>query len=79
MALIGSPSSFAREAAPSARKCSECERRFPVGHVWLVARKFGRVQKRVCSEDCRQTFDYRYWRERAQNRALAGGDSEEFR
>ena len=68
MALIGSSSSFvlARNGKPSL--CSECLKKIPAHSDALVSHRQGRVVKRVCSEGCRETFDDRFWQERADER-----------
>lgn len=60
--LIGSRASFTNRTYPTAEICSECDKSHPAGHAWLVSIRNGRVQKRVCSEDCRFMFDHKYWR-----------------
>ena len=70
MAMIGSSSSFvlARYGKPSL--CSECLKTIPAHSYALVSHRQGRVVKRVCSEGCRETFDDRFWQERADDREL---------
>lgn len=63
MALIGSD--FQPEALTYNRRCSECGKKMQKGDNVLVSRRFGKVQKRVCSEECRLEFDNNYWQERA--------------
>lgn len=50
-------------------RCSECNRWIGAGATALVSVRKGRVQKRVCGEECRLEFDARYWDEVAQLRA----------
>ena len=65
MALIGSPSSFKKQIRSHSETCWECHRPRPPGHEWLVSIQGGRIFKWVCSEECRETFDDRFWQERA--------------
>ena len=65
MALIGSPSSFKRHIRAYSSTCGECDKVWPAAHEWLVSRKGDRIFKWVCSEACRETFDDRFWQERA--------------
>ena len=58
MTLIGSD--FTEKTYGISKTCSECLRRFPPDHVWLVSIRNGRVRKRVCSEECRMKFDDEY-------------------
>jgi hypothetical protein len=48
-------------------RCSECGHKIQKGATALESRRFGKCQKRVCSEQCRQDFDDAYWQERARN------------
>ena len=65
MALIGSSASFVLTRCGKASWCSECQKEIPAQSLALVSYRHGRVVKRVCSEACRETFDDRYWQERA--------------
>ena len=67
MALIGSSSSFVLASGTSSR-CSECLKEIPAHSYALVSSRHGRVVKRVCSDGCRETFDDRFWKERADDR-----------
>jgi hypothetical protein len=66
MSLIGND--FKLVVAPFAFNCGECGNHIPAGGRCLESVRFGKVQKRVCSEDCRVSFDDRYWQERADQR-----------
>ena len=68
MALIGSASSFVLIRSGKSSLCSECLKMIPAHHDALVSHRSGRVVKRVCSDACRETFDYRFWQERADER-----------
>lgn len=68
--LIGSD--FVEQTAPRLTYCSECARKIPAGEVALVSLKYGKVQKRVCSEDCRLEFDARFWDEIADEHEREG-------
>ncbi len=57
--MIGSD--FQPEVMAKICRCSECGRKLDVGTSALVSRKRGKVKKRVCSEECRKTFDFNYW------------------
>ncbi|MHA2046558.1 MAG: hypothetical protein ACW99G_17360 [Candidatus Thorarchaeota archaeon] len=56
--MIGS--NFKWESNDKNRMCSECSR---VGLAQMLVSRdsYDRVRKVVCSEDCRQEFDARYW------------------
>ena len=56
--------------AASARKvrCSECSRYIAPGVASLVSIRNGRVQKRVCSDECRLEFENNYWQQVARER-----------
>lgn len=69
MALIGND--FVVQTAPFSCRCSECSKEIDKGEECLVSIRRGRVQKRVCSEDCRLEFDSRFWDEAARNRSRA--------
>ena len=66
MALIGSD--FMPEIVSRPAHCSECGERLAVGRKALVSIRNGKVQKRVCGENCRLEFDARFWDEAAQKR-----------
>ena len=69
MAMLGSKSDFKEETqGPRSRRCSECGRLIVVGDKALVSKRRGRVRKVVCGEDCRQTFDDRFWQDKADDR-----------
>ncbi len=51
--------------------CSECGKRIRKGEGCLVSVRMGKVQKRVCSEECRLIFDDAYWQQRARERKRA--------
>jgi hypothetical protein len=44
-----------------ARACGECDCKMPKGFTAMASIKDGKVKKIVCSETCRQEFDYRVW------------------
>ncbi len=54
-------------------QCSECRKEFLKGTIALVSRKLGKVKKRVCSEECRKTFDFNYWWAKADARDAENG------
>ena len=68
MALIGSSSSFALVRYGKPSRCSECLKEIPAYSYALVSYRHRRVVKRVCSDGCRETFDDRFWQERADDR-----------
>ena len=68
MAMIGSSSSFVLARYGKSSLCSECLKTIPAHSYALVSHRQGRVVKRVCSEGCRETFDDRFWQERADDR-----------
>ena len=68
MSIIGSPSSFELVRARRSTRCSECRTTIGVGKFCLESSAKGKVVKRVCSEDCRKTFDDHYWQGRADDR-----------
>ena len=68
MALIGSLPSFVLASSKRSSKCSECLKKIPAHSYALTAFRHGRVVKRVYSDGCRETFDDRYWQERADDR-----------
>ena len=68
MALIGSSASFVLARYGKTSRCSECLKEIPAHHNALVAFRHGRAVKRVCSDGCRETFDDRFWQERADDR-----------
>ena len=53
-------------------RCSECGRRIAKGEHCLESHRFGKLQKRVCSEACRLTFDDRFWQGKARERRSNG-------
>ena len=57
--MIGSD--FIKQTSSRTTICSECLRKIPAGVEALVSIKKGKVRKRVCSEDCRLTFDANFW------------------
>ncbi len=68
-----------------ARTCSECKRTIGVGEKVLVSTyqsKYGENYKYVCSEDCRLSFDNRFWQSRAfkvdQGEELTNEDLKEY-
>ena len=68
MALIGSKGSFILSRYSKTSRCSECGKKIPAHTIALVSTRFGRVVKRVCSDECREMFDDWYWQERADAR-----------
>ena len=63
MGAIGSD--FIVRMAARRTKCSECGRNIAEGFPEMVSIRKGKVQKRVCSNECRLEFDNRYWQELA--------------
>lgn len=63
---------FAEEITVYKCFCSECHKVIFKGSKALVSRRNGKVQKRICSEECRLTFDDRFWRIRARKREWRG-------
>jgi hypothetical protein len=57
--LIGND--FIPEIRENSVHCSECNKKIRKGELCLVSIKKGKVQKRVCGEDCRLDFDARFW------------------
>ena len=70
MALIGSSSSFVLTRCGRSSRCSECLKEIPAHSYALVSYRHGRVVKRVCSDGCRETFNDRFWQERADDREV---------
>jgi hypothetical protein len=60
-------SDFVEQIAPFKCRCSECPSDIQKGQVCLVSLRKGKVQKRVCCEDCRLEFDARFWQQVARN------------
>ena len=54
-------SDFIEQIGVRTRRCSECGKKVKAGEPMLVSIRFGKVQKCVCSEDCRLEFDNNYW------------------
>jgi len=69
MPAIGSD--FITRPAAKRTKCSECGRNIAEGLPEMVSIRKGKVQKRVCSNECRLEFDNRYWQDRARERKRA--------
>lgn len=67
MTLVGSD--FIATVACRPCCCSECGRHIAPGARCLESSRFGRVQKRVCSEACRLDFDDKFWQGKADQRA----------
>jgi len=64
MSLIGND--FVIEPTPYQFRCAECHKKVRKGESCQVARRFGKVQKRLCAnKQCRVDFDDAYWQERA--------------
>ena len=62
--LTGKPigSDFVLECSrPRKVWCSECGKPITQGVPALISVRGGKVQKRVCSEECRLDFDARFW------------------
>ena len=68
MALIGTLSNFVLYQCGRSSTCSECLKKIPAHSYVLTAFRGGRVVKRVCSDECRETFNDRFWQERADDR-----------
>jgi len=66
--LIGSD--FITGVADKTYRCSECNKTIKKGDMILESVRFGKVKKRVCSEQCRLGFDDRYWQGKADERLL---------
>lgn len=66
--MIGSD--FVPRVYPRTIRCSECGTKIPKNTEALVSIQNGVVKKIVCSEDCRQEFDYRFWSTRRKERLL---------
>lgn len=49
-------------------RCSECNKIMPIGSKVMASIRNGRVQKKVCSDNCRLEFDARFWDEVASKR-----------
>lgn len=65
VSLIGSPSDFQWACSEKKRRCSECGTQ---GKRMLISVRYGRTQKIVCSEECRQAFDDAFWQSMADKR-----------
>jgi len=59
---------FVLEVNSQMFRCSECGQKTAKGEETYVHRRNGKVMKRVCSEQCGKTFDYRMMREQARRR-----------
>lgn len=77
MAHIGSRADFEEMVLTRPWQCYECHKRFLPGARILVSKKKGRSRKQVCSEECRQAFEERFWEGKALARAAARGKYEE--
>jgi hypothetical protein len=64
--LIGSDFIVGVALKPCA--CSECGKHIAKGDHVLESVRIGKVQKRVCSEQCRLNFDDAFWQDRANRR-----------
>jgi hypothetical protein len=53
-------SDFVPTVLKHGRYC-DCGRKMNVGESYLASIKYGKIQKWVCSEDCRLEFDARVW------------------
>ena len=71
--ILGSGPNFVQQLCSRRCQCSECGRWLAAGDSALVSLRKGKVQKRVCGENCRLEFDARYWDERAAARQHGGG------
>ena len=56
------------EFSVHAARCSECGTRILKGGPCLISRRlkregpgYGKVMKKVCSQECRETFDDKFW------------------
>lgn len=54
-------------------RCSECGKTIRKGEHCLESHRFGKLQKRVCSEDCRLAFDDHFWQGKADDREARHG------
>ena len=68
MSLVGSD--FVEQCRDTDCRCSECGEKISSGTKFLASIRWGKTQKIVCGEDCRQEFDNRFWQERARERKL---------
>ena len=59
---------FVLKAVKFTTHCSECGKKIPANTPALVSIKKGKVRKRVCSEECRLTFDAWFWADVADKR-----------
>ena len=74
MVLLGSRSDFQEVWSSRPRRCGECGSKILSGDTYLASMTAkGHVKKTVCSEECRQTFDDRYWQRRADKRERSHG------
>lgn len=64
--MIGSD--FVEHAETATVYCSECGKKIRPGESSLCSLRGGKVQKRVCSEKCRQDFDDAFWQSVADER-----------
>jgi len=60
---------FTEEIAIRKCYCSECGEIIIKDQKCLVSIYRGKIQKRICGEDCRQNFDARFWMRRARMRS----------
>lgn len=68
--MIGSD--FVEQVAKHGFACGECGGRIHPGMTYLASIKDGKVRKKVCGEDCRLTFDDRFWQAKAARRSRKG-------
>ena len=54
-------SDFVEQKSPFKCRCSECSKIIDKGESCLVSIRKGKVQKRICGEECRLEFDARFW------------------
>jgi len=69
--MIGSD--FKEVELPYTRYCGECGRKMLKGYLALASIRGGKVRKYVCCEDCRLTFDDKFWRGVAAERRAREG------
>jgi hypothetical protein len=50
-------------------RCSECNKVMLAGTKALASIRKGRVQKKICSEECRLVFDDKFWQSVAESRS----------
>lgn len=67
-------SDFLLKSVKFTTRCSECHKKIPANTPALVSIRHGKVQKRVCSEECRLIFDAWFWGFQACKKHPTGDD-----